>query len=53
MVQNEPSAKRGDKRLFMWVALGALLVSMSVYIGLRVILSGQVKSVITEVEKLR
>lgn len=53
VVENESSSKRSDKRLFLWVALGALLVSMSVYIGLRVILSGQVKSAITEVEKLR
>lgn len=49
----EPSAKRGDKRLFMWVALGALAVSMSVYIGLRVVLSGQVEDTITQVNSLR
>ena len=49
----EPSAKRSDKRLFMWVALGALLVSMSVYIGLRIVLSGQVENIITQVNSLR
>ncbi len=49
----EPSAKRNDKRLFMWVALGALLVSMSVYIGLRIVLSGQVENTITQVNSLR
>ena len=48
-----PSTKRGDKRLFMWVALGALLVSMSVYVGLRVVLSGQVENTITQVNSLR
>ncbi|MDX2022629.1 MAG: DotU family type IV/VI secretion system protein [Deltaproteobacteria bacterium] len=53
IVEGESSSKRGDKRLILWVAMGALLVSMSVYIGLRVLLSGQVKSAITEVEKLR
>lgn len=49
----EPSAKRSDKRLFMWVALGALLVSMSVYIGLRIVLNGQVENTITQVNSLR
>lgn len=49
----EPSTRRRDKRLFMWVGLGALLVSMSVYVGLRVVLDGQVKRTMTEVEALR
>lgn len=47
--EDDGQKRRGNRRLHVWLALGALAASMAVYIGLRVVLDQQVQSVAADV----